>query len=391
MLNYEEFKEEVRKNFARYMPKKYQGMSALIKPVEKVNRLCDALYLNEGRVRPIVLLDEMYEQYTSGESFDGVLEDAAKKMIIGYEQIPIVDVKRDKRKITFQLVNTEQNKKTIADIPHREFNDLSIIYRYIMDSETDNIQSFVITNKIAEVLKLDEKDLYNLAMTNTKKLFPPAVYTMQDLLAQMGVSGIDLNTPFPMYIITNKHRVNGAASILYDEVLYDLANKLDTNLYLLPSSIHEVIAIPFNPESLKDLEKMVCDININEVDVSDRLSNAVYVYDKEARKLSLANKYLQRTKKKKREVTKMRNEIGMFVDIQDLAINGARSCVVQNRRSIMKGKRFVSVVFSPKKDFLKAYYMGEEIYNRKGNGRILDLKDLETIYDTLNRKGVFRP
>lgn len=300
MLNYEEFKEEVRKNFARYMPKKYQGMSALIKPVEKVNRLCDALYLNEGRVRPIVYLNEMYEQYTSGESFDGVLEDAAKKMIIGYEQIPIVDVKSDKRKITFQLVNTEQNKKMIADIPHREFNDLSIIYRYIMDSETDNIQSFVITNKIAEVLQLDEKDLYNLAMTNTKNLFPPAVYTMQDLLAQMGVSGIDLNTPFPMYIITNKHRVNGAASILYDDVLYDLTNKLGTNLYLLPSSIHEVIAIPFNPESLKDLEEMVCDININEVDVSDRLSNAVYVYDKEARKLSLANKYLQRAKEQKK-------------------------------------------------------------------------------------------
>lgn len=300
MLNYKEFKEEVRKNFIGYMPKKYQDMSVLIKPIEKVNRVCDALYLNERGVRPTVYLNEMYEQYTSGESFDGVLEDAAKKMIIGYEQIPIVDVKRDKRKITFQLVNTEQNKKMIADIPHREFNDLSIIYRYIMDSETDNIQSFVITNKIAEVLQLDEKDLYNLAMTNTKNLFPPAVYTMQDLLAQMGVSGIDLNTPFPMYIITNKHRVNGAASILYDDVLYDLTNKLGTNLYLLPSSIHEVIAIPFNPESLKDLEEMVCDININEVDVSDRLSNAVYVYDKEARKLSLANKYLQRAKEQKK-------------------------------------------------------------------------------------------
>lgn len=245
----------------------------------------------KGGVRPIVYLDGIYEQYTSGESFDSVLKDAAKRMIMGYKQIPIVDVKRDKRKITFQLVNTKQNQKMLADIPHRKFNDLSIIYRYIMDSETDNIQSFVITNKIAEVLQLDEKDLYNLAMTNTKKLFPPAVYTMQDLLAQMGVSGIDLNTPFPMYIITNKHRVNGAASILYDETLYDLANKLGTNLYILPSSIHEVIAIPFNPESLKDLEEMVYAVNMGEVDVSDRLSNAVYVYDKEARKLSLANKY----------------------------------------------------------------------------------------------------
>lgn len=288
MLSYKEFKEKVRKNFIGYMPKKYQSMSVSIKPTEKVNRVCDALYLNEGRVRPTVYLDEMYEQYTFGESFDSVLEDAAKRMVMGYKQIPIVDVKSDKRKITFQLINTAQNHEMLANVPHREFNDLSIIYRYIMDSETDNVQSFVITNKIAEVLKLDEKDLYNLAMTNTKKLFPPAVYTMQDLLAQMGVSSIDLSDPVPMYIITNKHRVNGAASILYDDVLYDLANKLDTNLYLLPSSIHEVIAIPFKPESLKDLEEMVCDININEVDVSDRLSNAVYVYDKEARKLSLA-------------------------------------------------------------------------------------------------------
>ena len=297
MLSYEKFKEEVRKNFVGYMPKKYHSMSVLIKPTEKVNRVCDALCLNEGGVRPTVYLDEMYEQYTSGESFDNVLEDAAKRMIMGYKQIPDVDVKNicDKGKITFHLINTVQNQKMLANVPHREFNDLSIIYRRIMDSETDKgVQSFVITNKIAEVLKLDEKDLYNLAMMNTKKLFPPVVYTMQDLFAQMGVSGIDLSIPFPMYIITNECKVGGAASILYDDVLYDLANKLDTNLYLLPSSIHEVIAIPFNPESLKDLEEMVYAVNMDEVDVSDRLSNEVYFYDKKTRKLSLATN----TKKK---------------------------------------------------------------------------------------------
>lgn len=293
LLSYEEFKEKVKRNFVGYMPKKYQSMSVLIKPTKKVNRVCDALCLNEGEVRPTVYLDEMYKQYTSGKNFDSVVEDAAKKMIIGYEQIPNVKNLQDKRKITFQLVNTEQNKKMLADIPHREFNDLSIIYRYIMDSKTDKgVQSFVITDAIAKNLKLNEKDLYNLAMTNTKKLFPPVVHTMQDLLAQMGMSSI--GEPVPMYIITNEHNVNGAASILYDEVLYDLANKLGTNLYILPSSIHEVIAIPFDSKSLKDLEKMVYAVNMGDVDVADRLSNEVYFYDKKTRKLSLATN----TKKK---------------------------------------------------------------------------------------------
>lgn len=302
LLSYEEFKEKVKRNFVGYMPKKYQSMSVLIKPTEKVNRVCDALCLNEGEVRPTVYLDEMYKQYTSGKNFDSVVEDAAKKMIIGYEQIPNVDVKnimRDKRKITFQLINTAENQKMLADIPHREFNDLSIIYRYIIDSETDKgVQSFVITNKVAAELKLNEKELYNLAMTNTKKLFPPVVHTMQDLLAQMGMSSIDLSVPVPMYIITNECNVHGATSMLYDDVIYDLANKLDTNLYLLPSSIHEVIAIPFNSKSfsksLKDLEEMVYAVNMDQVDVSDRLSNEVYFYDKKTRKLSLATN----TKKK---------------------------------------------------------------------------------------------
>lgn len=302
LLSYEEFKEKVKRNFVGYMPKKYQSMSVLIKPTEKVNRVCDALCLNEGEVRPTVYLDEMYKQYTSGKNFDSVVEDAAKKMIIGYEQIPNVDVKnimRDKRKITFQLINTAENQKMLADIPHREFNDLSIIYRYIIDSETDKgVQSFVITNKVAAELKLNEKELYNLAMTNTKKLFPPVVHTMQDLLAQMGMSSIDLSDPVPMYIITNEYNVHGATSMLYDDVLYDLANKLDTNLFVLPSSIHEVIAIPFNSKSfsksLKDLEEMVYAVNMDQVDVSDRLSNEVYFYDKKTRKISLATN----TKKK---------------------------------------------------------------------------------------------
>ena len=31
-------------------------------------------------------------------------------------------------KIVFQLINTEQNKTFLEQVPHREFQDLSIVY-----------------------------------------------------------------------------------------------------------------------------------------------------------------------------------------------------------------------------------------------------------------------
>ena len=58
-----------------------------------------------------------------------------------------------------------------------------------------------------------------------------------------------------LYVLTNKSRINGAAGIMYEGVLKKLADKLESDMYILPSSIHEVIILPkspmFNKEELK--------------------------------------------------------------------------------------------------------------------------------------------
>ena len=56
----------------------------------------------------------------------------------------------------------------------------------------------------------------------------------------------------------------------------------------MPSSIHEVIAVSTDFGSPDELAEMVYEMNMDQVDINDRLSNQVYCYDKDLRTLRLA-------------------------------------------------------------------------------------------------------
>ena len=94
--------------------------------------------------------------------------------------VPAIDFNAAKDNIVFQLVNTEQNKEMLQDIPNRSFQDLSIIYRWIVKTDVEGIQSTVIHNSLAEKLGTSEEQMFKLAVENTRRIFPPTVKSMKD-------------------------------------------------------------------------------------------------------------------------------------------------------------------------------------------------------------------
>ncbi len=91
-----------------------------------------------------------------------------------------------------------------------------------------------------------------------------------------------------MWVISNEKGINGAVSMLYENELHELAESLESDLYILPSSVHEVIAVSSDMGSPEMLAQMVAEVNMQEVALEERLSNQVYHYDKDLRKLTLA-------------------------------------------------------------------------------------------------------
>lgn len=97
-----------------------------------------------------------------------------------------------------------------------------------------------------------------------------------------------------MYIISNASKVNGASAIVYSDALQQVAEMMGSDLYILPSSIHEVLAVSVEDRELEDLEEMVRSVNQTDVSPEEVLSDNVYKYDSESRTLSLASEKAER-------------------------------------------------------------------------------------------------
>lgn len=305
MMNYEIFKEVVKEKFMDYMPEKFKGMELVAEPMEKVNVTLDGIILREeGRnTSPIIYVNDMYKKYQECGDLEETLMDACGLMERAYEQAPVVDVNTIMRdaneKIVFQLINTEQNKAFLEQVPHREFQDLSIVYKVIISADKNSVQGSKITNEFAKRLGMSEEQLFKCAAENTRRIFPPVVRSMKDIMREaFARNGIpqdiaemmiaEIPPEQTMWMISNEKGFNGAVSMLYENELHKLAENLGSDLYILPSSVHEVIAVSSDMGSPEMFAQMVVDINMKAVSLYERLSNQVYHYDKDLRKLTLA-------------------------------------------------------------------------------------------------------
>ena len=85
-----------------------------------------------------------------------------------------------------------------------------------------------------------------------------------------------------MYVLSNKTGINGASIILDEEFMENVYKRIGKDFYILPSSIHEVLAVADDGYmDAKDMQMMVYEINRSQVSVEDRLSDHVYKYTKE--------------------------------------------------------------------------------------------------------------
>ena len=102
---------------------------------------------------------------------------------------------------------------------------------------------------------------------------------------------------FNMLVLTNDAKFNGANALLMGDLLERIHERTGEDFIILPSSIHEVIIIP-DPDNLRmgldEMAEMVTEINNNEVEPEERLSNKVYRYDSQRKEVVDAYKYEQR-------------------------------------------------------------------------------------------------
>ncbi len=84
-----------------------------------------------------------------------------------------------------------------------------------------------------------------------------------------------------MYVVTNKQGVKGASAILNKQQIKNVAKRCGKKrLVMLPSSVHEVLLIPYDDSmDIGELSGMVASINETVVAPEDRLTDRAYVIE----------------------------------------------------------------------------------------------------------------
>ena len=189
-----------------------------------------------------------------------------------------------KKSLFVKPVNTERNRELVEQSISKEFLDLSAVVRVVLKMDKEGMSSMALSKKDAENLGMTEEEIYAAALANTLRLFPPKLMNLWGYVEQ----NIGIGLPYEedevtTYILTNQKEVDGAFYLMSRELVGNIAEMLEDDLYILPSSVKEVLLVRVSEvrEGVDGLKAMVRDVNETIVAEKEILSYSVYHYDKE--------------------------------------------------------------------------------------------------------------
>ena len=244
-------------------------------------------------ISPTIYLEQFFESYLDGMELGDIADRIVDTFRVGtkrdvFDLQSFLDFKKASKRIVFKLINYEKNRSLLEKIPHKKFLDMAVVYYYLLSNEELENATILIYNNHLEAWKIDGEELDRIAMDNTPKLLKADLRSITDVLNEMlmqkdpAFCDIRLEEDSDvMYVLSNCSKIFGAAAILYADVLKDFSRKKGTDLYILPSSVHEVIIVPKTSEmEWEKLQEMVIEVNSTQVEEIEILSDSVYCYSR---------------------------------------------------------------------------------------------------------------
>lgn len=202
-----------------------------------------------------------------------------------------------KNYIVYRLINTDRNKILLEDIPHINFLDLSIVFHCLTKQTMFCTTYNLIRNVHFQQWNVSLDRLYEAANKNTQKILGYEIKSMRSMMFEMMRENpqkfdselLDrLENSIPMYVVSNKSRTEGASCMLYPKLIEDFAEALGENVYIIPSSVNELLLLPaINDDAGIYFKNSIREINDTNMKPEEILSYSLYYYDREMNRIMI--------------------------------------------------------------------------------------------------------
>lgn len=300
-MNYTQFKEEMTQRVGEIMGEEVNVKVHTVIKNNSVKLDGMSLFGKKQVISPTIYLNDFYENYLQGES----LEEVANKIANMYAVYKIDQKEADinffknydiaSKRIVYKLINYEKNKELLQKVPYIKYMDLAVVFYYLVSSEKFENASIMVSNTHLEMWNVNIADITKAAVENTPELLECEIKNITEIIMESfdgfnedEVLKMQYNQEVKMYIVTNMQRMNGAACMLYPDIIKNFADSINDDLYILPSSIHEIILIPKSTIGFpKSLKIMVNDVNTTQLSREEILSDSVYEFNRSEGKIKI--------------------------------------------------------------------------------------------------------
>lgn len=237
----------------------------------------------QERFTKIIYIDEFSDDLSVDEVVKGIIDvinnsNASAELFDNIQNFEDV-----KSHLTVELINKESNAAVLNELIYSNLLDLALIPVLFYTLPDKTRATVKINKKFAESWGVSEKCVMEAAMKNMIDE-RANIMNFPGVFERLGFQGMEEFPSIPFYILTNQSFYMGAAKMADEAVLEDICITLESDLIIIPSSIHECIVIPTNmlseenPLTPEEANGLITSVNLSSVAADEVLSNHAYIY-----------------------------------------------------------------------------------------------------------------
>ena len=304
-MEYKEFLVALRKGLERKLSGDYHIETILVYKNNTGRKEGLALIKGGVALTPVIYPEELYQRHKEGvglEEMAGIvagccIQQSEDMGVLKTIHKNVLEWKPAKGYLMPTLVNRKWNQELLEEAASVPFLDLAVCFclQKTCQGQENGMLNLRVSKRLMDLWGVTEEDLMEQAQKNLKRVdyaISGIKQLMEELITEKGDSikdGIDVTNPNGFAVLTTPERMMGAVGILRKELLLEYANRLGKNLFLIPSSIHEILLLADNGEvKLEELSSIIKEVNQGQVRREEQLSDHPYYYDRMKHEIRVA-------------------------------------------------------------------------------------------------------
>ena len=281
--NKSRFYDEMRESLMELRP---EEMEITFKRIDKQNRKrlhgC-TLQMPGAVAAPTFYFEDLYEAYENGTAAADIAQS-----LINYARennltslpggIDIEDYECVKQNLGLIVIGEENNRDYLKEMIYKKIEDLALI-PIIFTNDSRGTGCIKIREDFLEIWGVTADEVMEEAFENAPRLMPPTFRHLNEIINPL-MEEDEAEDEDELYVISNRYYAGGAAVAFYPGFLDCVGMALDKDLFILPSSVNELIVVTDNGEDPGKLLEIVKEVNRTQVAPGDVLTDAVYHYSR---------------------------------------------------------------------------------------------------------------